>query len=641
MAIDYQERIPNNVDLASDRVLQRALEHWQPRFLDWWRDLGPTDFQAADVYLRTAVSVDRQGWATFGHVKMPEYRWGIFLAERDPDRRIGFGDEYGKPVWQQVPGELRSTFRRLIVTQGDTEPASVEQQRLLGHTAPSLYDLRGLFQVNVEEGRHLWAMVYLLHAYFGRDGREEAEELLCRHSGDVDKPRILGTFNEPISDWLSFFMFTFFTDRDGKYQLMSLAESGFDPLARTCQFMLTEEAHHMFIGHTGLARVTRRTLEVMAELGADDPEAVRRAGAIDLPTIQRYINFWFSSSLDLFGSEVLVERRALFRGRHQGPPEREPVRRPPGAVRDLAARGARRRRRRARRGRSDAQRDERRDPHGLRRGMPAVPRSLERPDRSVRASISAIACPASGSGAAIGVWAGVADRSRAAAPISRDAFEARTAGMAADRGGPRLHPQPDAAGAPSRERWRRGSRRRSAGSTTSPSTTNTYVRPDRETAWRRKLAWRMLAWRLAGRLSMADTGTTLAEEARARAYATPLEDFQVHAIDHFTSDTLWPWFERLRAEDPVHYTARERIRPLLVDHPLRRHRRLRERRGAALVLVRSMAASPCSSRRKAATRRSARRSGRTSSRSIRRAMTPSARWWRRSSPPLRWPSWSR
>jgi benzoyl-CoA 2,3-dioxygenase component B len=320
MAIDYQERIPNNVDLASDRVLQRALEHWQPRFLDWWRDLGPTDFQAADVYLRTAVSVDRQGWATFGHVKMPEYRWGIFLAERDPDRRIGFGDEYGKPVWQQVPGELRSSFRRLIVTQGDTEPASVEQQRLLGHTAPSLYDLRGLFQVNVEEGRHLWAMVYLLHAYFGRDGREEAEELLCRHSGDVDKPRILGTFNEPISDWLSFFMFTFFTDRDGKYQLMSLAESGFDPLARTCQFMLTEEAHHMFIGHTGLARVTRRTLEVMAELGAEDPEAVRRAGAIDLPTIQRYINFWFSSSLDLFGSEASSNAALYFAAGIKGRP---------------------------------------------------------------------------------------------------------------------------------------------------------------------------------------------------------------------------------------------------------------------------------------------------------------------------------
>jgi benzoyl-CoA 2,3-dioxygenase component B len=320
MAIDYQERIPNNVDLASNRSLQRALEQWQPQFLNWWRELGPTDFQAADVYLRTAVSVDRKGWASFGHVKMPDYRWGIFLAEPTPDRTIGFGDEFGKPAWQQVPGEHRSTLRRLIVTQGDTEPASVEQQRLLGLTAPSLYDLRGLFQVNVEEGRHLWAMVYLLHAHFGRDGRDEAEELLVRHSGDPDKPRILGTFNEPISDWLSFFMFTFFTDRDGKYQLMSLAESAFDPLARTCQFMLTEEAHHMFIGHTGLARVTRRTLEVMAELRTDDPDVVRAAGAIDLETIQRYINFWFSSAVDLFGSESSSNAATYFASGLKGRP---------------------------------------------------------------------------------------------------------------------------------------------------------------------------------------------------------------------------------------------------------------------------------------------------------------------------------
>ena len=321
MAIDYQDRIPNNVDLASDRSLQRALEHWQPRFLQWWQEMGPTDFQGADVYLRTAVSVDRRGWASFGQVRMPDYRWGIFLAEREVDRRIGFGDEYGKPVWQQVPGDLRSTLRRLIVTQGDTEPASVEQQRLLGLTAPSLYDLRGLFQVNVEEGRHLWAMVYLLHAYFGRDGREEAEQLLHRHSGDADKPRILGTFNEPISDWLSFFMFTFFTDRDGKYQLKSLAESAFDPLARTCQFMLTEESHHMFIGHTGLARVTKRTLEVMTDLRTEDPAAIRRAGAIDLPTIQRYINFWFSSALDLFGSESSSNAALYFASGVKGRPD--------------------------------------------------------------------------------------------------------------------------------------------------------------------------------------------------------------------------------------------------------------------------------------------------------------------------------
>jgi len=321
MGINYQDRIPNNVDLGSNRTLQRALEHWQPEFLKWWQDLGPTDYQANDVYLRTATSVDAKGWATYGHVRMPDYRWGIFLAEPDAARRVGFGDDFGKEVWQQVPGEHRSTLRRLIVTQGDTEPASVEQQRLLGHTAPSLYDLRNLFQVNVEEGRHLWAMVYLLHAYFGRDGREEAEELLTRHSGDGDKPRILSTFNEPISDWLSFFMFTYFTDRDGKYQLKSLAESSFDPLARTCSFMLTEEAHHMFVGDTGIARIVRRTLEVMQELGTDDAASIRRAGAIDLGTIQKYINFWFSSALDLFGADQSSNAASYFANGLKGRPD--------------------------------------------------------------------------------------------------------------------------------------------------------------------------------------------------------------------------------------------------------------------------------------------------------------------------------
>ncbi len=138
-------------------------------------------------------------------------------------------------MWQEVPGEFRNQLRRLIVIQGDTEPASVEQQRSLGAHCPSLYDLRNLFQVNVEEGRHLWAMVYLLHSYFGRDGRDEAEALLERRSGNDDTPRMLEAFNEPIDTWLDFFAFTMFTDRDGKSQLLSLSESSLDPLARTTQ----------------------------------------------------------------------------------------------------------------------------------------------------------------------------------------------------------------------------------------------------------------------------------------------------------------------------------------------------------------------------------------------------------------------
>jgi benzoyl-CoA 2,3-epoxidase subunit B len=297
--VDYSQRIPNNVDLANDRRLQRALESWQPKFLDWWRQLGPA-LEHKDVYLRTAVAVGRDGWAHFDRVPMQDYRWGIFLAERDPERRIAFGQHKGELAWQTVPGEYRADLQRLIVVQGDTEPASVEQQRQLGLTAPSLYDLRNLFQVNVEEGRHLWAMVYLLQAYFGREGREEAEQLLKRNSGDADAPRILGAFNEDTTDWLQFFMFTYFTDRDGKYQLGTLKESGFDPLARTCEFMLKEEAHHMFVGTTGVQRTVERTAQLMVEHETED---IWQYGAIPLNVIQKYLNFQFAVSMDLFGSE--------------------------------------------------------------------------------------------------------------------------------------------------------------------------------------------------------------------------------------------------------------------------------------------------------------------------------------------------
>ena len=238
---------------------------------------------------------------------MPAYRWGILLAPKVEGRAIPCGRHKGEPAWQEVPGEYRSLLRRLIVVQGDTEPASVEQQRYLGATAPSLYDMRNLFQVNVEEGRHLWAMVYLLVKYFGKDGREEAQALLERQSGQQDNPRILGAFNERTPDWLSFFMFTYFTDRDGKMQLAALAESGFDPLSRTCRFMLTEEAHHMFVGETGVQRTIEATCAAMVKAGVTDPndvEAVRKLGVVDLPLLQRKANFHISVTRDLFGSEI-------------------------------------------------------------------------------------------------------------------------------------------------------------------------------------------------------------------------------------------------------------------------------------------------------------------------------------------------
>ncbi len=313
--VDYDGLIPNNVGLADDARVKKALETWHPGYIDWWKDMGPEGFQDALVYLRTAVSVDPKGWAKFGFVKMPDYKWGVLLAPAVEGRTIPFGKHKGEPVWQEVPGEYRAMLRRLLVIQGDTEPASVEQQRHLGATAPSLYDLRNLFQVNVEEGRHLWAMVYLLQKYFGTQGREEAEELLNRRSGHQDNPRMLGAFNERTPDWLSFFMFTTFTDRDGKMQLAALAQSGFDPLSRTCRFMLTEEAHHMFVGETGVARIVERTCQAMNAAGISDPHdvaAVRALGVIDLPLIQRKINLHYSLTLDLFGNEISTNAANAF-----------------------------------------------------------------------------------------------------------------------------------------------------------------------------------------------------------------------------------------------------------------------------------------------------------------------------------------
>jgi len=313
--VSYDTLIPNNVGLSQDRKVLKALEKWHPGYIDWWNKLIPKNFQDSMVYLRTAVSVDPKGWAKFDYVKMPEYRWGILLAPQVDERKIPCGEHKGDAVWQEGPGEYRNMLKRLIVIQGDTEPGSVEQQRVLGLTAPSLYDMRNLFQVNVEEGRHLWAMVYLLQKYFGKDGREEADELLVRSSGSEEAPRMLGAFNEQTPDWLSFFMFTYFTDRDGKMQLESLALSGFDPLSRTCRFMLTEEAHHMFVGETGISRVIQATVDAMKSAGIEDAGdigRVRALGVIDLPTIQKKLNLHYSLSLDLFGQEVSTNAANAF-----------------------------------------------------------------------------------------------------------------------------------------------------------------------------------------------------------------------------------------------------------------------------------------------------------------------------------------
>jgi benzoyl-CoA 2,3-epoxidase subunit B len=199
---------------------------------------------------------------------------------------IEFGDYKGQPKWQrvaQIPNQsIRDALMNLIVYQGDTEFASVEQQKNLIDTAPTEYDHQALVRVNSEEMRHGWQMCYLLVNYFGDSGKLEARKLLERRAFRGD--RLLGSFNAPVNNWLDFFTYTEFVDRDGKYQLTMLSHSSFAPLAESVTAMLKEEFFHMFTGHTGLTRILR-------------------AGKIPVPIVQKYFNKWLSTAYDLFGTD--------------------------------------------------------------------------------------------------------------------------------------------------------------------------------------------------------------------------------------------------------------------------------------------------------------------------------------------------
>ena len=211
------------------------------------------------------------------------YQFDVKFGEVESDE-IEFGDFAGRPKWErvlQIPDQrIRDSLLHLIVFQGDTEFASVEQQKHLLNTAPSDYDLQSALKVMREEMRHGTQMCNLLVKYFGDSGKLEAQKLLERRA--YEDNRLLGAFNQPIDDWLDFYCFTELIDRDGKYQLTMLSRSSFKPLAASMQPMLQEEFFHLLTGHTGLSRVLK-------------------AGKVPMDIFQKHINKWFSVALDLFG----------------------------------------------------------------------------------------------------------------------------------------------------------------------------------------------------------------------------------------------------------------------------------------------------------------------------------------------------
>jgi len=219
-------------------------------------------------------------------VDYPDVNNYKFEAKFGPTRsnEIEFGAYKGRPKWArvvQIPDQrMRDALLNLIVYQGDTEFASVEQQRRLFETAPTEHDRQSLCRVVTEEMRHGWQMCYLLMNHFGYSGRVEAQKMLERRA--FDQKRLLGAFNQEVNNWLDFFVYTDFVDRDGKYQLTMLSYSGFAPLAQSMIPMLKEESFHLGTGQDGIKRIVK-------------------AGAVPIAIIQKYINKWIPVSLDLFG----------------------------------------------------------------------------------------------------------------------------------------------------------------------------------------------------------------------------------------------------------------------------------------------------------------------------------------------------
>lgn len=247
------------MSVTPQAATKNAFDEWIDLFHDWQRKI---DLEVPGIQ-------EFQFDAKYGELKTNE---------------IEFGDYAGRSKWERV-GEIphapvKDALLNLIVYQGDTEFASVEQQRSLFRTAPSEYDLACATRVMAEEMRHGWQMCHLLITHFGAAGRLEARKLLERRSWKHN--RLLGSFNEDVSHWLDFYVYTDFVDRDGKFQLNMLSTSAFAPLARSMGPMLKEEAFHLGTGQTGLTRILR-------------------GGRVPIPIFQKYLNKWIPTAYDLFG----------------------------------------------------------------------------------------------------------------------------------------------------------------------------------------------------------------------------------------------------------------------------------------------------------------------------------------------------
>ncbi len=236
-------------------------DDWIDYFYFWQDSIGLDRSELRDFEFDIKFGEPEAGAIEFGHYK-GQLKWPSIM--HIPDQRI------------------RDALMNLIIYQGDTEFASVEQQRNLLLSPPSDYDMQAIMRVMCEEMRHGWQMSYLLCEHFGDEGKREAQKMLERTADEGQ--RLLGSFNELVDNWLDFFTYTQFIDRDGKFQLKMLSTSAFEPLARSMGPMLKEESFHLGTGNNGLLRIIK-------------------AGIIPPEIMQHFFNKWVPTAFDLFGTD--------------------------------------------------------------------------------------------------------------------------------------------------------------------------------------------------------------------------------------------------------------------------------------------------------------------------------------------------
>jgi benzoyl-CoA 2,3-dioxygenase component B len=251
-------------------------DDWKDLFCKWQKDIG------------------------FDPALVKDYKFDA-LYDEGTGPEIEFGEFRGRKKFEKVldipTQEMRDYLLHLIFYQGDTEFASTEQQRKLLDTAPSDYDLQCLIRVMREEQRHGWQMCHVLVNHFGDSGKHEARKLLERRA--YEGTRLLGAFNQEVENWVDFFTYTCFIDRDGKFQLNMLRSSSFAPLSRSMGPMLKEEAFHLFTGQSGLSRMIR-------------------TGKVPIEILQKYLNKWLSTGYDLLGKDHSSSAARFYRWGFKG-----------------------------------------------------------------------------------------------------------------------------------------------------------------------------------------------------------------------------------------------------------------------------------------------------------------------------------